>query len=102
MIQYTTPLQRVLIPGKDLTSWDVYVTYSNRWRKATVTVNPLDMEVTEEGTILTYRLTQEQTALFDKDEEVEIQVNWYKDGIRGATKRKNIYSEENLLKVVIS
>lgn len=30
-------MQKLLIPGKDLTGWDVYVTYSNRWRKATIT-----------------------------------------------------------------
>ena len=102
MIQYTTPLHKVLIPGKDLTNWDVYVTYSNRWRKATITVNDPGIELTSDGTVLTYRLSQEQTSLFDKDENVEIQVNWYKDGIRGATKRKSIQSEENLLKAVIS
>lgn len=98
MRQYTTPTQNFLVRGIDLTGCEVHVTYSQLGYERDIIVQP---EATEDGTMLNFTLSQEDTAAF-KPGAVSIQINWkYPDGVRVATNKITDQVTPNLLNRVI-
>lgn len=102
MIQYTTPTITVTITGVALdASDDVWLTLQPQ-SKGNLTGEALTVEsptVRVEGTdtIVSAKLTQEQTAALPKG-SCYVQVNWLSsDGTRCATTRGNVMVQENLL-----
>lgn len=99
MIQYTTPTNRHIIKGIDLTGCDVWVSYEQG-------KNELDIKATNvsfdgEDTTVAVKFTQEQAASF-KVGAVKYQVNWvYPDGTRDATDQKVTEVVPNLLNRVV-
>ena len=78
----TTPDFHFVIT-EDLSDWDVYVTFSQRGRDL-VTVHPVVVERTEDGSAVSGRLTQEDTLKFNEGDG-EAQVRAYRNGAAGAT-----------------
>lgn len=107
MIRYTTPTITLTVEGIDLTGKVIYATFEQGRRK--LTKRNADMTVstvTEDertDTVLAMMLTQEETAAFDFDKSVLVQVNWISvGGIRCATEIKKIGVMRNLLDEVVS
>lgn len=99
MIRYTTPTLTLTV-DRDLTDCETYITLRQGSREIT-----LESANTECGstTIILVALTQEQTAAFKANRPVSIQVNWINaDGIRKATRQRQIMLGENLLDKEIS
>lgn len=107
MIKYTTPTITLVVEGADLTGKDIYATLEQGCRQ--LTKKGSDMTVSTEvvddrtDTVLTMVLSQEETATFDFNRNVSIQVNWIaSNGVRAATEIKAILVMKNLLDEVIS
>lgn len=99
MIQYTTPTNRHIVKGIDLTGCDVWVSYEQG--KVELDIKASDVSFDGEDTTLSVTLTQEQTSSF-KVGKVSFQVNWvYPDGSRDATGQKITLMEPNLLNKVV-
>lgn len=99
MIQYTTPTNRHIVKGIDLTGCDVWVSYEQGKRE--LDIKAADVTFDGEDTIVTVKFTQEQTSAF-KVGDVKFQVNWvYPDGTRDATSQKTTKMEPNLLNKVV-
>lgn len=95
MIQYTTPTNKHVVKGIDLTGCDVWVSYEQGKRE--LDMKAADVAFDGEDTTITVRFTQGQTASF-KVGEAKVQVNWvYPDGTRDATGQKSVRIEPNLL-----
>lgn len=106
MINYTNSVLALRVKNRDLTQMDNYVSLKQGTEVETFTGDRLIVETeTEEGvtnTIIRVLLTQEESAAFDFDKDVEVQVNWISaQGIRDATNIKYIPVMRNLLDKVI-
>lgn len=98
MRRYTTPTQELTVQGIDLTGKDVYVTYKQRCRLVTIDDPTVSYDEETGDTALVVNLTQLQTAMFNADDKVRIQVNWVdQDGMRNATVVRDISVTQNLL-----
>lgn len=98
MRRYTTPTNKLVVKGKDLTGTDVYVTYS-QGNGAGRIVRSIEAEtVTFDGedTEVTVSLSQLETARFSVG-SCSVQVNWIVDGKRNATTIAQVPVEANLL-----
>ena len=105
MRRYTTPTLTLLaqlydeqtetLGPIDLTAFRVWVTLQQP--HAELEFDAPDMELTEDGTLITLTLTQEQTAQLCIG-TAEVQVNWMlPDGTRGATSIGTVTVDRNLL-----
>ena len=101
MRQYTTPIVTFTVKDHDITGADaVYVTFSNKIRNVSLTIDSPTLTAVTGGTEVAVHLTQAQTAMFLPEEEVSTQVNWTDSGERYATEIAVLIWSENLLKVV--
>ena len=106
MIKYTTPAITLKVKGMDISQSDAYVTLKQDPLK--LTKSGADLTISTEtvqgvtNTIISFTLSQEETASFTQNLAVKIQVNWYSNGTRLATKQKLISFQENLLDEVIA
>lgn len=99
MRRYTTPTIELTVEGHDLTASDVYVTMRQQGRELTVE----DADVTLDGgdTVITFSLTQEQSATF-REGRARVEVNWVDaDGFRNATSIGELAVTPNLLNRVV-
>lgn len=106
MIKYTTPTITLTIKGVDITDYQAYVTFVQGSHKLTKSGSDLDMTATTIGDVtytqITLVLSQEESAAFDENQRVRVQVNWISDeGVRGATKIRKVEALANLLDEVI-
>ncbi|MBO7449796.1 MAG: hypothetical protein J6U54_05445 [Clostridiales bacterium] len=103
MKQYTSPVLPLLVEDKEISQSDtVYVTFSDNFRSKKLTFTDLTVENTEEGAVVSVHLTQEQTAMFSKNNPVDVQVNVVAaDGERWATDIAKVCVGENLLAQVL-
>lgn len=101
MRRYTTPTETVILRGANLTECDIYVTY-RQGSKVILTVNDIESTFDGTDTILTYELSQQDTAKF-KAGAGTIQVNWITpENKRDATDEKPIDAvTRNNLEVVL-
>ena len=106
MIRYTTPTIQLTVEGADLTDNDVYVTLQQGNVK--LTKSGEDLTVTTEtvlqqtNSIILFTLSQEESASFKMNSNVQVQVNWISaSGVRAATEIANIGAFANLLDEVI-
>ena len=99
--QYTTPVIELRIDGHDLSGADVYVTFMNKARNNSLTIDSPTVTTDATGTTVSVHLTQAQTGKFYYGENVMVQVNWIEAGERYATDIAAILWTENLLKEVI-
>lgn len=99
MRRYTTPTIELTVEGVDLTDSDVYVTIRQQGRE--LTVKDADVTLDGEDTVITFALTQEQSATFHTG-SAKIQVNWIDtDSHRNATTIEDVGVTPNLLNRVI-
>ncbi len=106
MINYTTPTISLTVEGVDISSNDVYVSLVQGINELTKTGSDLNISVSTVGQItntdITLVLTQEESASFDYNRNVSVQVNWINSsGVRAATEIKAIDVMRNLLDEVI-
>ena len=106
MINYTTPTITLVVEGVDLTGQDIYATLEQGCKELTKT--GADLNVTTEtiqqvtNTTINFVLSQTESASFDFNKNVLVQVNWISSqGVRSATEIKNIPVMRNLLDQVI-
>ena len=108
MINYTTPAIPLIVEDRDLTQGqDVYVSFEQGPTELTKTGTDLTITTSSRGTItdsnIVLVLTQEETAMFNLKQAVNIQVNWISaSGVREATEQKRISVFRNLLDKVIA
>ena len=108
MINYTTPAIPLIVEDRDLTQGqDVYVSFEQGPTELTKTGTDLTITTSSRGTItdsnIVLVLTQEETAMFNLKQAVNIQVNWINaSGVREATEQKRISVFRNLLDKVIA
>lgn len=104
--RYTTPTQELLVEGVDLTSAEVFVSYRQKNTSFVFSGNQIQVEaITEDertDTLISVYMTQEQTASFKYNEDVEIQVNWLEGHRRNATVIARCKVSDNLLEEVIN
>lgn len=101
MIRGTTPDYTLIIPGYDLTEMTVYVTIKQGNIKTTLTKPRLQIASDEEGSVIVFRLTQEET-LAMKEGVADIQVRFIdSEDCALATKDGRIYVNRVLLEEVI-
>ena len=106
MIRYTTPSIPLTVEGVDLTGNDIYVSLEQMKHKLVKTGDDLIVTTDTHGqvtdTIITFVLSQEESALFDFGKSCSIQVNYINNaGVRDATDIATIGVMENLLDEVI-
>lgn len=102
MINYTTPTITLTVEGVDITQHNVYVSLEQGVRELTKTGSDLILQSQQTDTVITFTLTQEESASFDFRKNVSIQVNWITSGgVRAATEIKSIDVMRNLLDEVI-
>lgn len=105
MINYTTPTITLTVEGVDISSFDVYVTLEQG--KTELTKNGADLTITTEtvqqttNTIIAFTLSQTESATFDYSRYVNVQVNWFNNGIRNATEIETMEVMRNLLDRVL-
>ncbi len=99
--QYTTPVIELRIDGHDLSGADVYVTFMNKVRNNSLTLNSPTVTTDSTGSTVSVHLTQAESGKFWYDESVMVQVNWIDAGERYATEIATIPWKENLMKEVI-
>ena len=108
MIQYTTPTITMRIKNVALSQTDVVRLTLQPWSKdakaprgeATTIASP-SVEVDGDDSLVSVKLTQEQSAALPVG-QVMMQTNWKStDGTRGATKRVPFSVESNLLSEVM-
>jgi hypothetical protein len=106
MINYTTPVIKLMVEGIDLTGYDVYVTLEQGQKELTKSGTDLIIQAVTVGqntdTEIDFSLTQEESGSFDFNRTVSIQVNWISSGVRSATDIKTIPVMRNLLDEVIA
>lgn len=114
MRRYTTSAPSLVVEGVDISTYKVYVTFSqiypddidssvldnlsrSEYKTVSLTIEPVSMSTSENDTVLACSLTQENTAMF-KPGKVRTQVNWITPGgSRKATDIAFIPSFDNLL-----
>ena len=105
MINYTTPTITLTVEGVDISAFDVYVTLEQG--KTELTKSDDDLTITTEtvqqitNTIISFTLSQTESAKFDYSRYVNVQVNWLNNGTRNATEIETIEVMRNLLDRVI-
>ena len=100
---FTTPTIPLKVKGVDLTTADsVYVTFTDSVRSIVITKSSPTLEVSGSDTNVTVTLSQAETGQFGPKSRVDIEVNWMKNGLRGATEIGSVTCFENLLKEVIT
>lgn len=103
MINYTTPTIQLIVEGVDITGKDAYVTLEQGCKELTKSGSDLTVSAEDADTNITFVLTQEESAIFDPNKNVFIQVNWIaSNGVRAATEIKAIGVMKNLLGEVIN
>lgn len=107
MIQYTTPTISLSVEKVDLTGKDIYVSLEQGNIRLTKSGEDLtvSVETVEQQPItsISFILTQEESATFNENKSVSVQVNWISsDGIRAATMIKSFGVMRNLLDEVIA
>lgn len=106
MIRYTTPILPLEVEGVDLTTnEDVYVTLKQNDVELTKKGSDLTILYDAETDIstITFTLSQEETAAFNVNRAVDIQVNFINNaGVRDATDIATIPVMRNLLDKVIN
>lgn len=100
MRQYTTPVVQLRIDDHTV-SGDVYVTFANKARNVTLTIDSPTVTTDAHGSTVEVHLTQAETGKFWYGEEVAVQVNWLASGERYATEIANVRWNENLIKEVM-
>ena len=107
MIKYTTPTISLTVESIDLSSgYDVYVSLEQGKLELTKTGTALiittDTHDQVTDTIITFTLSQAESASFNFGKSVEVQVNWIDSaGVRDATEIKKVDVMRNLLDKVI-
>lgn len=106
MINYTTPTISLTVEGYDITAHDVYVSLEQGATELVKTGAALTMTAVtvqqQTDTNITFMLTQEESAAFNYNRAVSVQVNWITSGgVRSATEIKVIPVMRNLLDEVI-
>lgn len=103
--RYTSPTQELEVENVDLTQSDVYVTYTQGRTVLTVSNEDIEMESVvvddQTNTLISVYMSQEATAAFKINEDIEVQVNWLTDGERNATDIARVGVKRNLLEEVI-
>lgn len=100
MRRYTTPFQELYV-DVDLTDCDVYVTYADLQGNTMLTLTNATVETMETGSKVVVRLTQEQSVLFQTNQEYQVQVNWMNGNDRFATCIARFRVTDNLLKEIL-
>ena len=100
MRQFTTPVVELRIDDHTL-SGSVYVTFSNKARNVSLTVDNPTVTTDAHGSTVEVHLTQQQTGMFWYGENVSVQVNWKASGERYATEIADVLWNENLIKEVL-
>lgn len=101
MRRYTTPFEELYVPGVDLTSATVYVTFADQRCNEILTLYDADVEEYMDGTKISAHMTQEQSARFTAGQEYLVQVNWLVGTERQATSIARVRCHENLLREVL-
>ena len=100
---YTTPVIDLRIDGHDLSGADaVYVTFSNKARNVSLTLDSPTVSADTSGTTVSVHLTQAQAGMFWYNEDVDVEVNWTDGDERYATDIATVAWKENLIKEVIA
>ena len=103
MRQFTDVTIPLKVKSLDLTSADaVYVTFTDCVRNIVITKNSPTLTAIGSDTEVTVTLSQTETGKFMPNARVDIEVNWMKSGVRGATEIASVTSFENLLKEVLT
>lgn len=106
MIRYTTPILPLEVEGIDLTAnGDVYVTLEQGSLELTKKGADLTVSYDAESDLstITFTLSQEETAAFNINRSVDVQVNFINSaGVRDATNIATVPVLRNLLDKVIS
>ena len=107
MINYTTPTISLVVEGVNLTGQDVYVTLKQGCLELTKTGADLTVTTTTHDQVtdtnIAFTLTQEESAAFNYNLSVLLQVNFINSqGVRDATNMVNIGVMRNLLDEVIA
>lgn len=105
MIRYTTPTITLRVKGIDISQSDAYCTVKQD--KVKITKTGADLSISTEtvqgttNTLISFTLSQQETAAFIQDRIAKVQVNWLNGGKRLATERKAVVFGENLIDEVI-
>ncbi len=107
MINYTTPTITLTVEGVDISAHDIYVSLEQGKLELVKTGNDLivttDVHEQVTDTVITFTLSQEESASFNFGKSVSVQVNYISsDGVRDATEIKNIGVMRNLLDEVVN
>ena len=101
MRRFTTPTVTANIAGIDLTGYKTYLTLKQG--PVLITLENLPVTPTEDGCTLTGVLTQEQTAMFNASDRVQMQVRFINAaGVASATNIKAVTVNGVLLNEVIN
>lgn len=101
MRRYTTPTITANITGIDLTGMKTFTTL--RQGNTLLTLEDLPVTVTENGCKLEGVLTQEQTAMFEANNDINIQVRYINAlGVASATNIKRVAVNSVLMPGVIA
>ena len=105
MINYTTPTITLTVEGVNISAFDIFVTLEQGKTELTKSGNDLTISTETVGqitnTIITFELSQIESAKFDYSRYVDVQVNWFDNGTRNATEIEKIEVMRNLLDRVI-
>lgn len=103
--RYTSPTQELVVENIDLTQSDVYVTYKQGRTILNLSGEDIEMETEvvddQTNTVISVYMSQETTAAFKTNDDIEVQVNWLTDGERNATVIAKVGVYRNLLEEVI-
>ena len=98
---YTTPTIELDVPAL-IADKRIYVSFKFEDGELTFVVPDITVTESQGHTLIDVPLSQEQTAMFKLGETVSVEVNWYDDGVRGATDIAYIKVTDNLLKEIIT
>ena len=105
MINYTTPTITLTVEGVNISAFDIFVTLEQGKTELTKTGAELTISTETVGqitnTIISFMLSQKESASFDYSRYVDVQVNWFNNGTRNATEIERIEVMRNLLDRVI-
>ena len=102
MRRYTTEFPNIIIPGIELEGAKVFVTIADLAGKEIMTVTDAEVTNTEYGTLIKVEMTQARSALFQANQQYQVQVNWLDNEDRHATCIERFKVKVNLLQEVIS
>lgn len=99
---YTTPIIHLMVENQLISDSDVYATFEHEDGQITFTNDDITVWEDDGNTYIDVPFTQDQTKIFKVGSVIAIEVNWYKDGTRGATDISYIKVTDNLLKEILS